>query len=72
MYKTICEKCYGAGGHERPCQCFADDDCSYCHGKGYFWKTCSRCGGSGMVEIKVTESNGSDVGGGTCRSQKIN
>jgi DnaJ-class molecular chaperone len=57
MYRIICKRCYGIGVYERPCQCFADDDCSYCHGKGYFWKICLRCGGSGIVEIKMNKLN---------------
>jgi hypothetical protein len=57
MFRILCEKCFGVGGHERPCQCFADDDCSYCHGKGYVWIKCSGCAGYGMVKIKMNELN---------------
>ncbi len=61
MYKILCSKCHGTGGYERPCQCFADDDCPKCHGKGYFWRRCSKCGGAGMVSLKRNELNNNDM-----------
>jgi DnaJ-class molecular chaperone len=61
MYKALCDKCHGAGGYERPCRCFADIHCPECHGEGYWWMVCVKCGGSGMAELKVNEPTELDL-----------
>ncbi len=55
MLKILCEECEGIGGYERPCQCFAEDNCPKCHGKGYWWEICTKCKGAGIKTIKENE-----------------
>ena len=61
MYKVLCNKCHGTGEYERPCQCFADNNCPKCHGEGYYQQMCNRCKGEGMIAIKQNDLNDNEM-----------
>jgi hypothetical protein len=61
MYTVLCDKCHGTGEYECPCQCFADYNCTNCHGMGYYFPVCNKCEGTGMIVIKQNKLNDNEM-----------
>jgi hypothetical protein len=57
MYTFICNKCSGLGGYIHRCQCGDKINCPDCCGNGNYYTLCKKCGGTGIIEIKLYQVN---------------